>query len=124
MSLRPTSASPSGTGTVKGDPPLMMRLSGFVTDQAVPLQRSKVSAVQNDGTVARTRMITWFDSAPRNAVSSLFEKPRNPPRRVAPLVVPACAGCDCDPESPVIPPPKPKETSPAALEGNRIVLDA
>ena len=101
MSLCPTSASPSGTGRTNGDPPLMMRLCGVVTDHDCPLQRSKVSAVQNDGTVARTRMITWFDRDARRAVSSVFEKPRNPPTRVAPLVDPACAGWVCDPESPV-----------------------
>jgi hypothetical protein len=124
MSLVPTSESPSGTGTMKGEPPVTMWLSGLVIDHAVPFQRSNVSAVQNDGTVARTRMITWFDRDPRSAVSSLFEKPRNPPIRVAPFVVPACAGCDWEPESPVTPPPKPSDTSPAALEGKRIVLEA
>src|ERR1700722_15290047 len=124
MSLLPMRASPSGTGTMKGEPPVTMWLSGLVIDHEVPFHRSKVSAVQNDGTVARTRMITWVESDPRNAVSSLFEKPRHPPIRVAPPVVPAWAGCDWDPESPVMPPPKPSETSPAALEGNRMVLEA
>ncbi len=124
MSCCPTRASPSGSGRTKGEPPVTIRLSGRVTDHACPLQWSNVSAVQNDGTSARTRMITWFDKDARIAVSSVFEKPRNPPTRVGPLGVPACAGWVCDPESPVSAPPKPSDTSPLALEGNKIVLDA
>ena len=124
MSSWPTSVSPSGSGRTNGEPPVMTRFWGSVTDQACPLHRSNVSATQNDGTVARTRMMTWFDNVARIAVSSVFEKPRKPPTRVGPLVDPACAGWVCDPESPVRPPPKPSDTSPVALEGNKMVLDA